>query len=175
MGHKLRFDHPVAGHLWWGCLVLKGRNTPVSKVYYWWCVPKFTSLPCLRYSPHATLNIKANLMCIPSFGTMDSFVMILHSCPWFSLVLRQNHDRPVFYVQTHGLLLGHVLVLSRSLAPPPCYPRFVIIAPPVSLINLSLFNPLVFAVLCRFIVWNNPWVTCWKSCLERRVWSCLSC
>jgi len=51
--------------------------------------------------------------------------------------------------------LGHVLVLSCYVTPPPCYPRLVIIfqsVSPVLVINVPLFNPLVFAVLCRFIV-----------------------
>jgi len=34
---------------------------------------------------------------------------------------------------------------------PPCYPRLVIL-PVFPLISFSLFNPLVFAVLRRFIV-----------------------
>jgi len=52
--------------------------------------------------------------------------------------------------------LGHVLVFSRYVTPPPCYPRFVIITlsvSPVPLISFSILNPMVFAVLCRFIVY----------------------
>jgi hypothetical protein len=57
---------------------------------------------------------------------------------------------PCFVCKHMAFCLGHVLVLSRSLAPPPCYPRFVIIALPVSPVVLSLvslFNPLVFCCL----------------------------
>jgi len=51
--------------------------------------------------------------------------------------------------------LGHVLVLSPLITPPPCYPCLVMIALlvlPVLVISFYLFNPLGFAVLCRFIV-----------------------
>jgi len=51
--------------------------------------------------------------------------------------------------------LGHVLVLSRYVTLPPCYPRLVIIVlsvSPVLVISVPLYNPLVFGVLCRFIV-----------------------
>ncbi len=46
------FDYPVAGHLWWGCLVLKARNTTWFKGTLLMMCPEM-------YSSHATLNIKA--------------------------------------------------------------------------------------------------------------------
>jgi len=55
----------------------------------------------------------------------------------------------------HGLLVGPCACVVSSHTPPPCYPCLVMIAllvSPVSLISFSLFNPLVFAVLCRYIV-----------------------
>jgi len=80
-------------------------------------------------------------------------VMILPSSLRFFLVLWQDHGRPMFYVQVHGLLFGPCacVVSSRN----PCYPCLVMIAWSVSrvpLVSFLLFNPLVFAVLCRFIV-----------------------
>jgi len=39
-------------------------------------------------------------------------VMILPSCPWFSLVVRQNHDRIMFCVQAHGLFGPCACVVS---------------------------------------------------------------
>lgn len=62
---------------------------------------------------------------------------------------------PCFVCKHMALSLGHVLVLSRSLAPPPCYPRFVIIALPVSPVMLSLvslFQSPCVRCLVRFIV-----------------------
>ena len=59
---------------------------------------------------------------------------------------------PCFVCKHMALSLGHVLVLSRSLAPPPCYPRFVIIALPVSPVMLSLVS--LFQSPCvRCLVW----------------------
>jgi len=60
-----------------------------------------------------------------------------------------------FVYKLMACCLGHMLVLSRHVTLPPYYPRLVIIALlelPVPLISFSPFNPLVFAVLCRFIV-----------------------
>jgi len=56
-----------------------------------------------------------------------------------------------------------VWAVSRSLAPPPCYPRFVIIASSMSpAVNVcfSLFDPLVFAVLCQFIALRAMSIPC---------------
>jgi len=104
--------------------------------------------------------------------------MILPSCPWFSLVVRQDHDRIMFCVQAHGLLLepcACVVLLCNSapLLPSSCHyclvsfccPRhsvpFMI---PLCLLSCvsSLFDTVILSCMlmyCEYLVSFVWWIT----------------
>jgi len=71
------------------------------------------------------------------------------------LVLWQDHGRTMFCVFCMACCLGHVLVLSR-LRPRPLVILILSLLPSLCHLFPSLvspfYNPLVFAVLCQFIV-----------------------
>ncbi len=85
MGHKLRFDHPVAGHLWWWCLVLKGRNTPWFKGTLLMMCPEMYSFPTseIQLSCHSQHQGKPHVHTIHWHNgecTITSCVLWFYTC-----------------------------------------------------------------------------------------------
>jgi len=104
---------------------------------------------------------------------MPVIVIILPSCPC-SLVLRQDHDRIMVRITW---CLGHVLVLSCYITPPPCYSRLVIIGQ-LAWCHLfpSLVSPYIIPLCCVstlcVIFCDSPVSTLSESCLMRIVSLC---